>query len=162
MFATGANFPTNLIVSSDGSLYYLSRGIGTGVPGTGTGQLFKIRIRLTRRPASFHRRRPIRWYRSVIRPLSACRQPALRRLRISGSETAADIPTAIRPRYTMPATTMADNGAQYRVVVTNPYGDCHQQRGRAVGDHHPAPDGHDRFARRRNHLRGRAIVPLRG
>jgi len=42
VFATGANFPTNLAVSNDGSLYYLSRGIGTGVPANGTGQVYKV------------------------------------------------------------------------------------------------------------------------
>ena len=122
VFATGANFPTNLIVASDGSLYYLSRGIGTGVPGTGTGQLFKITYGSTAAP------------RISITPADTLVSVGYQAT-FSVSATGASpftyqwtrngqpIANSNAPSYTTPATSMADNGAVYRVTITNQYGE---------------------------------------
>ncbi len=122
VFATGANYPTGLIVANDGSLYYLSRGIGTGVPGTGTGQVFKITYGSTSAP------------RIAVAPadtIVSVGYQATFSVSVTGASpftyqwlrNGVPITNSNSPTYTTPATTLADNDAQYQVKITNQYGD---------------------------------------
>ena len=126
-FATGIEFPIDLTVDSEGSLYYLSRGDATGGDVTGEGGLFKIAYtaavppRIVDQPdsklvsvgygvsfeASASGSSPLsyQWQRSE-----------------SGSATWTDIPGANAAVFALATTTLADNGDQFRLRVTNSRG----------------------------------------
>jgi hypothetical protein len=121
VFATGTSFPTNLAVSNNGALYVLSRGIGTGVPGTGTGQLFKVQFPSSQAPTI------------TVTPsnkLVSVGHSASFSVAVTGSapftyqwqRNGVDISGATSATYTLPSVKLSDDGASFRVVVTNAYG----------------------------------------
>lgn len=113
-FASGASSPVDLQVSADGSLYYLQRG--------STGQLRRIQYPAGQTPPSIG-----------THPQSqtvAAGQPVTFTVSAAGStplqyqwqRNNADIPGANSASYTIPSASLSDNGAQFRVVVTNAFG----------------------------------------
>jgi glucose/arabinose dehydrogenase len=121
VFATGASFPTGLAVSNNGALYYLSRGVGTGVPGTGTGQLFKVQFPSSQAPTI------------TVPPsdkLASVNHSVTFSVSVAGSalftyqwqRNGVNIQGANSPTYTLPSVKQSDDGASFRVVVTNSFG----------------------------------------
>lgn len=113
-FLSGASLPVDLQVSADGSLYYLQRGA--------SGQLHRIQYPAGQTPPSIS-----------THPQSqtiAAGQPVTFTVSASGSASLqyqwqrnnVDIPGANGESYTIPSVTSADNGAQFRVIVTNAFG----------------------------------------
>jgi glucose/arabinose dehydrogenase len=111
-FATGLSSPVDLKVSDDGSLYYLQRG--------GGGQLFRVTYgatapTITQHPAN-----------RTVQPGS----PATFTVMASGVGTLSyqwqrnggDIAGANAPSYTLASATLGDNGARFRVRVSNTIG----------------------------------------
>lgn len=117
-FATGAARPVDLAVGPDGNLYYLARGSGT------VG-----RIRYTASLAPSIGTQPDN--QSVPQGATATftasasgDAPLNYQWQRAGAAGGAftDITGATSPSYTTPATTAADEGARFRVVVTNAHG----------------------------------------
>jgi glucose/arabinose dehydrogenase len=122
VFATGTSFPTNLLVSSNGDLYYVSRGIGTGVPGSGTGQVFKVQ------------------YASASKKPTISIPPSNELAQVGGSATFSvsasgtgpftyqwqknnvNIPNATSDTYQVSNAAIGADGDKYRVIVTNAFG----------------------------------------
>ncbi|HYG10524.1 MAG TPA: PQQ-dependent sugar dehydrogenase, partial [Pyrinomonadaceae bacterium] len=113
-FASGASSPVDLQVSADGSLYYLQRG--------GNGQLRRIQFPAGQVPPSFNTHPQSRTV--------AAGQPVTFTASASGStpltfqwqRNNVDIPGANGESYTISSASLADNGAQFRVVTTNAFG----------------------------------------
>ncbi|MEP6917896.1 MAG: hypothetical protein ABJC89_19780, partial [Acidobacteriota bacterium] len=110
-FASGISLPVDLKVGSDGGLYYLSRGQGT---------VFRVQYANEDPTVSIH---PT----NVTVPAG---QPATFSVTAAGSgplsyqwqRNEADIDGATSASYMLSATTLADNGAQIRVRVSNAVG----------------------------------------
>ncbi|HEY9401985.1 MAG TPA: PQQ-dependent sugar dehydrogenase [Pyrinomonadaceae bacterium] len=113
-FASGASSPVDLQVSADGSLYYLQRG--------STGQLRRIQYPAGQTPPSIS-----------AHPQSqtiVSGQPVTFTVSASGStplqyqwqRNNVNIPGANSESYTISSVSSADNGAQFRAVVTNAFG----------------------------------------
>ena len=113
-FLTGASSPVDLQVSADGSLYYLQRGA--------SGQLRRIQYPAGQTPPSIG-----------THPQSltvAAGQPTTFNVSATGStplqyqwqRNNVNIPGANGDSYTISSASPADNGAQFRVVVTNAFG----------------------------------------
>jgi glucose/arabinose dehydrogenase len=113
-FATGAASPVDLQVATDGSLYYLQRG--------GTGELRRIQYPAGQIPPSIGTHPQSRTV--------AAGQPVTFNVAATGStplqyqwqRNNVNIPGANAESYTIPSVTAADNGAQFRCVVTNAFG----------------------------------------
>ena len=111
-FATGISLPVDLEVGSDGSLYYLSRGDRT---------VFRVQFSNDAPTVSTH----------PANVTVAAGQPATFSATAAGSPPlsyqwqrgGADIGGATSASFTLSATTLADNGAQIRVRVSNTVGD---------------------------------------
>ncbi len=120
-FASGTSFPTNLAVTQAGALYYISRGIGTGFPDTGTGQVFKIQHATSAAP-------------TITTPpanaLVTVGAPANFSVAVTGTapftyqwqRDNTNIPGATSATYRLPTASLADSGAKFRVTVTNAFG----------------------------------------
>ena len=115
-FATGIAGPVDLKVGPDGNLYYLTR--QDGVPGN-PGVVFKVQYTgspsISQQPADV-----------TVAP----GEPATFSVTASGQQPLSyqwqrdgvDIPAATGASYTLPAPATTDNGAQFRVVVSNAAG----------------------------------------
>ena len=112
-FATGLSSPVDLKVGVDGMLYYLERGAGS------VGRIFAT---TTNQPPSI-----------TTQPSDqsvALGQPATFSVGVNGSQPlayqwqrgATPISGATGSSYTMPSASAADNGAGFRVVVSNAFG----------------------------------------
>jgi len=113
-FATGASLPVDLQVANDGSLYYLQRG--------STGQLRRIQYPAGQTPPTIGQH-----------PQSqtvAAGQPVTFTVSASGAtplqfqwqRNNVNIPNANSDSYTIPSASAADNGVQFRCIVTNAFG----------------------------------------
>jgi glucose/arabinose dehydrogenase len=113
-FLTGASSPVDLLVSPDGSLYYLQRGAN--------GQLRRIQYPAGQTPPSIG-----------AHPQSqsvAAGQPVTFTVSASGSaplryqwqRNNINIPGANAESYTINSVSPADDGAQFRALVTNAFG----------------------------------------
>ncbi len=109
-FATGISAPVDLKVGPEGSLYYIARG---------TGAVWKISYtgsqapQITQHPAG----QTVTAGQSVTFTVGATgSQP----LSYRWQRNRADIPGATSTSYTIAAVTLADDGAMFRAVVTNP------------------------------------------
>ena len=115
-FATGISSPVDLQVASDGSLWYLAgAGGGAGLVGRIQYPAGQVPPSVTQQPAN----------QAVM-----VGQTATFTVGASGAQTlhyqwqrnAVDIPGANAASYTTPPASLADNGAQFRCVVTNGFG----------------------------------------
>jgi hypothetical protein len=114
-FASGLQFPVDLKVSDDGSLYYLARGTGST-----TGVVYRIRYgasapSITMHPAS----QTVQPGASVTFSVRAS-GPAP--LRYQWQRNGVNISGATNPDYTIASVVQSDNGARFRAVVTNDFG----------------------------------------
>ncbi len=115
-FASGISSPVDLQVGPDGALYYLARGGGVvGRIGYATSQPPTIQTH----PASTSV--------SVGAPAgftvgASGSAPLAYRWQRNVSSVWTDISGATAASYTLPTTTSGDNGAQFRVIVTNAFG----------------------------------------
>jgi glucose/arabinose dehydrogenase len=126
VFASDAAFPMNIEFASNGSMYYISRGAGAGgAPGIGTGTVRKVQYTADVPP------------QIVLNPtdqLASIGQDATFTASAAGTTPLAyqwqrhngtsfvDIPGAVAASLTVPNVSLTDNGAQFRVVVTNGFG----------------------------------------
>ncbi len=117
-FATGLASPVDLRVGPDGALYYLARGGGGSGSAGRVGRILasaSATPRITAGPQSLTR---------------AAGQAASFSVSASGSapltfqwqRDGADLPGATGATLSLPAVTMADDGARFRVVVHNAFG----------------------------------------
>ncbi|HJR06337.1 MAG TPA: PQQ-dependent sugar dehydrogenase [Pyrinomonadaceae bacterium] len=114
VFANGASSPVDLQVSNDGSLYYLQRG--------STGQLRRIQYPAGQVPPSIGQHpqsQTVAAGQPVTFTVSATGATPLQ---FQWQRNNADIPNANSDSYTIPAVSAADNGAQFRCIVTNAFG----------------------------------------
>ena len=112
-FATGIASPVDLRVATDGSLYYLARGAGA---------VFRIQYPANQQPPN------------ITTPPSnqtvSEGQPATFQVAAGGStplsyqwqRNTVNISGANSPTYTISSATLADNGARFRCVVSNAFG----------------------------------------
>jgi glucose/arabinose dehydrogenase len=112
-FASGISFPVDVHVGPDGSLYYLARGSG--------GVVRKISYTPSQAPTITQH---------PSNQTVAAGQPATFTVVASGpgplsyqwQRNAANITGATSASYTIPSTTVSDNAARFRAVVTNSFG----------------------------------------
>lgn len=113
-FASGISSPVDLLVSPDGSLYYLARG---------SGAVYKIQYTANLAPSI------------TTHPLNktvSATQPATFNIEASGAPPLSyqwqrnnvNISGATSSSYTLANVSASDNGAQFRCVVTNAYGNA--------------------------------------
>lgn len=111
-FATGASMPVDLEVTDDGSLYYLDRG---------SGSVFRIHATASQAPSITVQ--PEDTTVSVGEPASfTVAASGVGPLRYRWQRNGADIPGATAATYTLPAAGAADDGAVFRVIVSNDFG----------------------------------------
>jgi glucose/arabinose dehydrogenase len=111
-FATGIASPVDLRVAADGSLYYLARGAGA-----------VFRVRYTASQAPTITTQPANARVSVGQPATfAVTASGTAPLSYQWQRNGADIAGAISRTYTLATTTLADDGARFRVLVSNAYG----------------------------------------
>lgn len=118
---TGASYPTNLDVADSGALYYVSRGMGTQGPVGSTGQVFKVSYPANAAP-------------TITRPPVDVQTPvggsATFTVQATGSAPltyqwqrgGVNIPGATGASYRLAAAGAADQGAKFRVVISNKFG----------------------------------------
>jgi glucose/arabinose dehydrogenase len=125
-FASGIAFPMNIEFAADGSMYFVERGAGAGGnPGIGTGKIVKVQYAASIPP------------QIVVQPestlvsvgydatftVSAAGTPplAFQWQRRVGADM-VNIPGATSSSLVLPDVTLADDGAEFRVLVTNNFG----------------------------------------
>ena len=125
-FITGASYPMNIEIASDGSLYYIARGAGAGgAPGTGTGQILKVQYAVAIPPQIVLQ--PTNQLASVgydaTFTASATGTPPLayQWQRYNGLAF-VDIDGEMSSTLTLTGVTLADDNAQFQVVVSNGLG----------------------------------------
>lgn len=127
-FATGAEYPMNLEVAADGSLYYIARGAGAGgAPGIGTGTIRKIQFAANIAPEISQQ--PVDLLVSVgfnaqFTVSAAGTTPLSYQWQRHNGVEFVNVPGATAATLTLSNVAMADNGAQFRVVVTNSIGEA--------------------------------------
>jgi glucose/arabinose dehydrogenase len=125
-FLSDADFPIGIDVTPNGTMYYMERGVGAGgADGTNLGSVHKIEYTSNIPPSfSVHPNDklvsvgyPATFTASAsgTNPLSYQWQR-----RNAGAAEFVDIDGATNATYSIAVTTLADNGAEFRVVATNP------------------------------------------
>jgi hypothetical protein len=111
-FATSVSAPVDLRVGNDGALYYLARG---------AGQVGRIRFSGSQAPAiTTH---PVSQTRSVGQSVTfSVVASGAAPLSYQWQRNATNIPGATLPSFTISSVTTGDNGAVFRVIVTNAFG----------------------------------------
>jgi glucose/arabinose dehydrogenase len=111
-FATGIASPVDLHVADDGSLYYLARDAGA---------VFRVAFTANQAPTitSHPVDRTVTAGGSATFSVTASGAPTLS---YQWQRNGADIPGATGSSVTISGTTLADNGALFRAVVTNSFG----------------------------------------
>jgi glucose/arabinose dehydrogenase len=114
-FAAGIAFPVDLKVGDDGSLYYLARGSGSG------GSVWRVQFtdnqapQITSHPASVTV--------SAGKPASfSVTASGAAPLSYRWQRDGTDIPGATSSSYALASTSLSDDGATFRAVVTNDLG----------------------------------------
>ena len=130
-FITGAEYPMNIEVSPDGSLYYIARGAGAGgAPGIGTGTIRKVQNaaavapQIVQQPAS---QLVSVGYSAAFAVGATGTAPLSYQWQRHNGVTFVNVPGATSANYTLSNPSLADNGAQYRAVVTNSFGSATSQ-----------------------------------
>jgi glucose/arabinose dehydrogenase len=125
-FATGAEYPMNIEVTADGTLYYIARGAGAGgAPGIGTGTIRKVQFgaqtppQIVQQPAS---KLVSLGYDATFAVSASGAGPLTYQWQRHNGAMFVDLPNATEPTLAVNDVTLTDNGAQYRVVVTNMLG----------------------------------------
>jgi glucose/arabinose dehydrogenase/regulation of enolase protein 1 (concanavalin A-like superfamily) len=118
LFATGLNHPLDIKIAGDGLLYYLVRGNSSDPNLTG---LYRVQYATNLAPTiSQH---PASVTVSVGEAALFCASAAgSAPLTYQWQRNGANISGATGSCHTTPSATLADNGAQYRVTATNPWG----------------------------------------
>ncbi len=116
VFATDAIAPVDLEVSNDGAMYYLSRSINGG-----TGALFKIRHIAAPQIAIQPQSQTVPPGSPVTFNVVATGTGALS---YQWQRNGVDIPGATSASYTVNSVSAADQGAKFRVVVTDSVGNA--------------------------------------
>jgi glucose/arabinose dehydrogenase len=111
-FATNASAPVDLLVTDDGSLYYLARGAGAVYRVRYTGSQAP---QITTQPAS----RTVAAGQSATFTVGASGTAPLQ---YQWRRNGANISGATATSYTLPSAAQTDNGATFDVVVTNSFG----------------------------------------
>jgi glucose/arabinose dehydrogenase len=111
-FASGIASPVDLHVGPDGNLYYLARG---------SGAVFKIIYTASQAPSigTHPQSRTVAEGQPTTFSVSASGTPVLN---YQWQKNGVDIAGATASSYTLAAAALADNGAKFRVVVTNAFG----------------------------------------
>lgn len=117
-FATGVSGPVDLDVGPDGQLYYLARNSGRIGRIRFTGTLAPV---IGTQPANDSVARGQTAEFTVGASGDGTLAYRWQRFSTEANEF-ADIPGATSATYTTPATTESDNGARFRVIVTNAFG----------------------------------------
>ncbi|MGE3239471.1 MAG: NPCBM/NEW2 domain-containing protein [Pirellulales bacterium] len=125
-FASGISYPMNIEIAPDGSLYYIERGAGAGgAPGIGTGRVVKVQYaaaippQIVSHPASTLV--SVGYDASFTVSVSGTPPLSYQWQRRSGN-VFVDIPGATVSTLTLNDVTLADDNAQFRVVVKNDFG----------------------------------------
>ena len=121
-FATDIYYPTDIRISLDGSLYYLSRGISTGGGSEGRGSVWKVQNTVNQPP------------RISIQPknqIIANGGPVTFSVSASGTppltyqwlRNGVNISNTNAASYTIPSVSQqTDNGARFKVTISNAFG----------------------------------------
>jgi len=117
-FATGISSPVDLKVSTDGSLFYLARGSGSN-----TGVVFKIQHTASQAPSiSVH---PADQTVSVGTSATFTVQASgALPLSFQWQRNRVDIPGATASSFTLQSAQLSDDGALFRCVVSNAFGNA--------------------------------------
>lgn len=127
-FATAASFPMNIEIAPDGSLYYIARGAGAGgAPGIGTGEVRKIQYIANVPPTvSFDPQDALAsvGYDATFSASAFGTAPLEYQWqrRNGASGVFVDISGATSETYVLANAQIEDNGAQFRVRVSNGFG----------------------------------------
>ena len=110
-FATGINNPVDLKVSADGSLYYLSIGVGS---------VFRVQFSGTAPAITTH---PTNQNVALGQTASfSCAASGSATLNFQWQRNQENIQAATNSTYTTPATVLLDTDAKFRCVVSNAFG----------------------------------------
>jgi glucose/arabinose dehydrogenase len=116
-FATSLSSPVDIQVASDGSLYFLERG-----PAGNSGSVYRITYASSTPPPTITRQpisQSVAVGQSVTFSVSATGSDPLL---YQWQRNSVDIPNATTSSYTLASAQSSDNGAQFRVRVSNPGG----------------------------------------
>ncbi|MEX2306915.1 MAG: NPCBM/NEW2 domain-containing protein [Pirellulales bacterium] len=126
IFASNIEFPMNIELAADGSMYFIERGAGAGGnPGIGTGKIVKVQYAAQIAPQIVLQ--PTNTLASVgydaTFTVSAAGTPPLayQWQRHNGTDF-VNIAGAAGSSLVLPDVSIADDGAQFRVAVSNDYG----------------------------------------
>jgi glucose/arabinose dehydrogenase len=134
-FATGVSNPVDLQVSSDGALYYLARGSGSN-----TGVVFKIEHTASQAPSiTTH---PSNVTVSIGRPATfSVTASGSTPLSFQWRRNGVNIPGATSSSFTIASAQTSDNGALFRVLVTNSFGSALSNEATLTVTANTAPTG---------------------
>ena len=123
-FATGISSPVDLKVSTDGSLFYLARGSGSN-----TGVVFKIQHTASQAPnISVHPAdQTVSAGNSATFTVQASGSPPLS---FQWQRNSVDIPGATASSFTLQFAQLSDDGALFRCVVSNAFGNASSNEAR--------------------------------
>jgi glucose/arabinose dehydrogenase len=113
-FATGIASPVDLRVATDGSLWYLERG---------SGSVWRVEYTAEQEPeiTSHPQNRTVSVGQSASFSVTASGTPPLT---FQWQRDGGDIPGATSATYTLANAQLSDNGATFRAVVSNDFGDA--------------------------------------
>ncbi|HEY6189766.1 MAG TPA: PQQ-dependent sugar dehydrogenase [Pyrinomonadaceae bacterium] len=112
-FATGIANPVDLQVASDGSLYYLARGAGS---------VFRVQYPANQTPPVITAHPSNQVVAVGETATFSVTATSNHPLSYQWQKNGVNIGGATSPTYTTPPTTAADNGAQFRCIVSNAFG----------------------------------------
>ncbi len=111
-FATNVNDPVDLQVGADGSLYYLARG---------DGAVYKVEYSASQAPSIIQH--PVSQTEAEGEPVSfSVGASGSAPLSYQWQRDDVDISAATSAMYTLPSVSLADDGARFRVIVSNAFG----------------------------------------
>jgi len=129
-FATGISYPVDLKVGDDGSLYYLGRG---------SGAVYRISYGPTAPAITSHpANRTAAPGASATFSVRASGTPTLR---YQWQRNGANISGATAQDYTIASVTAGDNGARFRAIVTNDFGNALSNEATLTVSTNQAPSG---------------------